>query len=88
MQSDNASGFLQPQSISRSFARELPSLLSTGESGEQLTDNLRNMIHSAVVQMQDDLKDELNEEDIIIHGVLGQGAFGTVYHGTRLPTPE
>lgn len=85
MQSENASGFLQPASGSRALPppAELPSILSTGDSGEQLTDNLRNMIHTAVVQMQGDLKDELNEEDITIHGVLGQGAFGTVYHGVQ-----
>jgi hypothetical protein len=54
--------------------------LSTS-SGEAMTDALKQMIQSAVVKMQIDVKEELSEEDIVIHGVLGQGAFGTVYHG-------
>jgi hypothetical protein len=61
---------------------EFPSLLTLANS-EQLTEDLKNMIHAAVVKMHGDLKDELNEEDITIKGVLGQGAFGTVYHGAR-----
>jgi hypothetical protein len=48
---------------------------------EAMTDALKQMIQSAVVKMQLDVKEELSEEDIVIHGVLGQGAFGTVYRG-------
>lgn len=61
-------------------ALESTSMLSTA-SGEAIADALKHMIHSAVVKMQLDVKEELSEEDLIIHGVLGQGAFGTVYHG-------
>ena len=67
----------------QALAANMPSWLEAG-GGEQLTEDLKNMIHSAVVKMHVDLKDELHEEDITIHGVLGQGAFGTVYHGALL----
>ena len=59
------------------LTQSTPLLLSASAS-EHLTEDLKRMIQDAVVKMQGDLRDELNEEDITIRGVLGQGAFGTV----------
>jgi hypothetical protein len=45
------------------------------------TCEMRNKIQLAISEMQNALQDELQEDELKIHGVLGQGAFGTVYHG-------
>lgn len=50
-------------------------------SVETPTCEMRNKIQLAVSKMQSALQDELQEDELVIHGVLGQGAFGTVYHG-------
>lgn len=48
---------------------------------EFLMSSMRSKIQNAVSEMQAQLQEELQEEDLMIHHVLGQGAFGTVYHG-------
>lgn len=48
---------------------------------EFLMSSMRSKIQNAVSEMQAQLQEELQEEDLKIHHVLGQGAFGTVYHG-------
>lgn len=45
------------------------------------------MIQLAISDMQSALQDELQEDELKIHGILGQGAFGTVYHGTFCLVP-
>eukprot|EP00892_Ulva_mutabilis_P005445 jgi/Ulvmu1/3272/UM151_0020.1 len=55
---------------------------STGaHSADAPTHQMRFKIQNAIDEMQQELKDELQEDQLKIHGVLGQGAFGTVYHG-------
>ena len=45
--------------------------------------SMRHKIQTAVADMQAELQQELQEDDLKIHHVLGQGAFGTVYHGAQ-----
>ena len=47
--------------------------------------SMRSKIQTAVADMQAELQEELQEDDLKIHHVLGQGAFGTVYHGPSFP---
>jgi hypothetical protein len=49
-----------------------------------LMTSMRSKIQNAVSEMQAQLQEELQEEELKIYHVLGQGAFGTVYHGARL----
>lgn len=49
-----------------------------------LMSSMRSKIQNAVSEMQAQLQEELQEEELKIYHVLGQGAFGTVYHGARL----
>lgn len=51
------------------------------QSVDAPTHQMRFKIQNAIDEMQQELKDELQEDQLKIHGVLGQGAFGTVYHG-------
>lgn len=51
------------------------------QSVDAPTHQMRFRIQHAIDEMQQELKDELQEDQLKIHGVLGQGAFGTVYHG-------
>jgi hypothetical protein len=46
----------------------------------EITDvgNLQDIVAHAVRQM----KEELQDEQLLVHSVLGKGGFGTVYHGT------
>lgn len=81
MQAPSGAAALAAQQQKSAALDSTTSMLSTDASGEAIADALKHMIHSAVVKMQLDVKEELSEEDLIIHGVLGQGAFGTVYHG-------
>jgi hypothetical protein len=53
-------------------------------SAETPTGEMRNKIQLAISEMQNALQDELQEDELKIHGVLGQGAFGTVYHGMSI----
>lgn len=46
-----------------------------------LMSSMRSKIQNAVSEMQAQLQEELQEEELKIYHVLGQGAFGTVYHG-------
>lgn len=54
---------------------------------EFLMSSMRSKIQNAVSEMQAQLQEELQEEDLMIHHVLGQGAFGTVYHGSLPRSP-
>lgn len=54
-------------------------------SAETPTCEIRNKIQLAISEMQNALQDELQEDELKIHGMLGQGAFGTVYHGMYSP---
>lgn len=59
---------------------------SEGAMSQQLDTMMSSMkikIQTAVANMQAELQEELQEDDLKIHHVLGQGAFGTVYHGAR-----
>jgi hypothetical protein len=51
------------------------------------TCEMRIKIQQAISEMQSALQDEFQEDELKIHGVLGQGAFGTVYHGTSMSFP-
>jgi hypothetical protein len=48
-----------------------------------LMSSMRSKIQNAVSEMQAQLQEELQEEELKIYHVLGQGAFGTVYHGAN-----
>lgn len=50
-----------------------------------LMSSMRSKIQNAVSEMQAQLQEELQEEELKIYHVLGQGAFGTVYHGAFCP---
>jgi hypothetical protein len=44
----------------------------------------RATVANAVLRMQGALQQELHEEHLQVHRVLGRGGFGTVYHGALL----
>lgn len=42
-------------------------------------------VEQAVASLQGALRAELHSEELQLHGVLGRGGFGTVYHGVSTP---
>jgi hypothetical protein len=70
---------LQPEDIELSRFSEENSSMS--QQLDFMMSSMRSKIQTAVADMQAELQEELQEDDLKIHHVLGQGAFGTVYHG-------
>jgi hypothetical protein len=50
--------------------------------------NVHGKVAAVVKEMQGALQAELHDEQFQLFRKLGQGAFGTVYHGALLPSPQ
>lgn len=79
-QTDCDSGRAPPSREASRIARGSDNIQQL-QYAETPTCEMRNKIQLAISDMQSALQDELQEDELKIHGVLGQGAFGTVYHG-------
>jgi hypothetical protein len=50
--------------------------------------NVHGKVAAVVKEMQGALQAELHDEQFQLFRKLGQGAFGTVYHGAPLASPQ
>ena len=58
----------------------------SGASSPNTAHAVHGKVAAAVKEMQGALQEELHDDHLQLYRKLGQGGFGTVYHGTPPPT--